>query len=409
MASRPTALESARPKEAIEAVMRRLILDRSEPLAPQISAWMRHQVLGGHLPAGSRIPSIQDLSRLWGVDTATVNRGLRALVAQNLLQRSRSIGTTVRAAGKQSNIGVYLANDQLFGERWASFYPMLYLRLHESLERRGYGCKLWVDTRSIDQHRVGPAEEMRRAIEDKEIMGLVSPIIRKAERTWLKALPIPVVGLTELDANLRPSITSDFFQMFREFFQRFARDGCQTVGALAPFPRLPPGKGYSTGIDFFRAFDTQAHLAGLETRPEWVIAKLAPPDHASYAYQEFGKFWDSLGSRPDAMVVYPSGLVHGAVLAILDRRIRVPKDLRLGFCGHQGIRIACPFSVIWAETNIESVAEALVNRMFAMMEGRASSKRAVLPFHFWEGPSYPAPESDAFKVVNPAGAPLPFV
>lgn len=55
------------------------------------------RIRSGEWPLGSGIPNEEDLARTFGVARATVNRALRALAAQGVLERKRKGGTRVLA------------------------------------------------------------------------------------------------------------------------------------------------------------------------------------------------------------------------------------------------------------------------------------------------------------------------
>lgn len=55
----------------------------------------RRRILAGEWKPGDTIPAEADLARVWGTSRATVNRALRTLAEEGLLDRRRKAGTTV--------------------------------------------------------------------------------------------------------------------------------------------------------------------------------------------------------------------------------------------------------------------------------------------------------------------------
>jgi GntR family transcriptional regulator, transcriptional repressor for pyruvate dehydrogenase complex len=62
------------------------------PAYRQVSDQLRDRILGGDLPAGSRLPNETEMSAMFGVSRSTVREALRVLSSQNLVTTSRGVG-----------------------------------------------------------------------------------------------------------------------------------------------------------------------------------------------------------------------------------------------------------------------------------------------------------------------------
>ncbi len=73
-------------------------------LFQQIKTLVRDQVRAGEWSVGDRIPSEVDLASAYGVARMTINRALRELTEEGVLERVAGIGTFVAASKPQSNL-----------------------------------------------------------------------------------------------------------------------------------------------------------------------------------------------------------------------------------------------------------------------------------------------------------------
>ncbi|MGW6455361.1 GntR family transcriptional regulator [Streptomyces sp. NPDC055078] len=71
--------------------------DQADNRAPyaQIAAHYAELITSGQLPPGSLLPSIKNVSREWGVSTATAEKALRKLRSEGLVRGIHGIGTEV--------------------------------------------------------------------------------------------------------------------------------------------------------------------------------------------------------------------------------------------------------------------------------------------------------------------------
>ena len=359
--------------------------DRSRPLQKQITNFVRDLVRVGGLKAGDRLPSIQELATVWSTTLFTVNRGLQPLMTEGYLERRRRIGTTVRSLPESNTIGIYFADKNLFGAG-NSFYPALFLQLQEAILRSGRSCRLWVDTRPGDEHQQPPLD-LIKAIEHRELIGLLAPSVRLQESSWIRKLHLPVASIQNLDRFPLPMVDNDYAQMFEEFARRLHEKGCRSVGFIAPFESRGD-EGLPSHDLVFSQFHAAIASSELETRPEWLLASRASDNHQLFGYDQMMKLW-ALPNRPDALIVYPDTVVRGVLLAIWKLRLEVPKQLHLCLHRNEDLRIHCPFEVTWAETSTASFANVLFQALQSKMEGFAAPTQVLLPLRLVEGPCFP--------------------
>jgi DNA-binding LacI/PurR family transcriptional regulator len=379
-------------------VYRELSFNRTIPLQRQITDSMRDLIRRGTLEEGTKIPSIQTLAKLWNTTHFTVNRALKPLMEEGLLERKRRIGTTVRHVPKTRTIGIYLAHRHLF-ERGRFFYLVLYVKLEALLGEAGYRTLLWIDTRP-DSERGEAPNDLRRAIDQRDLLGLISPLIRRDEVPWMRRLSIPVVGLSNVE-EYGTNVGSDYDQMLREFCEGLRAQGCRTVGLLVPFSRETNLRGgyHSTWYQFYESFDRAIARVGLTAPSEWVWSHCSHDDHGSYAYHRLMRM-SGEKKIPDGLIVYPDTMVEGVLQAIWKLGLRVPKDVKLGLHCNEDLQVSCPFPAMWAETSVTGIAQALIDQLYARIQGRVAPVRVTLPFRVFQGPSFPLTDEKAAWVPN---------
>ena len=70
-------------------------LDSDRPIYAQIVDRLKHEIVSGFYPPGSRLPSVRDLAAQASVNPNTMQRALAELEARGLLETQRTAGRTV--------------------------------------------------------------------------------------------------------------------------------------------------------------------------------------------------------------------------------------------------------------------------------------------------------------------------
>ncbi|MBT9246642.1 GntR family transcriptional regulator (plasmid) [Gemmobacter fulvus] len=80
----------------------------------EVKADVLMRIMGGEWPPGSLIPNEQDLAVEYGVARATVNRAMRELVDEGIVERKRKAGTRVRQSPvRQARIAIPLVRNEI--------------------------------------------------------------------------------------------------------------------------------------------------------------------------------------------------------------------------------------------------------------------------------------------------------
>ena len=103
----------------------------AELTSTQVERYFRKRILAGEMPAGTKLPTNQILSRQWSSSTAAIQKALAALAADGLIERRQRRGTFVRNSAQQTCIGILIGPDLIYGA--SSFYRILSAALQAKL------------------------------------------------------------------------------------------------------------------------------------------------------------------------------------------------------------------------------------------------------------------------------------
>lgn len=67
------------------------------PLHAEVAEVLRHQIMSGHLPSGTKLPALRELTQQLGVARMTVIQAMNTLQEEGLIEKHSGRGTFVRA------------------------------------------------------------------------------------------------------------------------------------------------------------------------------------------------------------------------------------------------------------------------------------------------------------------------
>lgn len=352
---------------------------RSEPLCRQVENQLRERILNGALPVGHKLPTNHVLAKQIGTSVFTIQTALARLFREGLLVRKTGVGTFV--AGDSSRLvclGIYLNNPVDLPEM--GFYQALCRRIKERLADRGVSVRYWTDERDTLQRTSAP-DSLRRAIERREIQGLIVPASSHIDLEWLERLPIPIAHATSNKDILR-RVVPDSNQMLDASLASLRENGCRTVGLVSSCA--------SKRVDFYGAFLDFIKKHQLKTSNRWVAAASAdqiPSSRREFGYRATLQILDGK-SRPDGLLVWPDEVAQGAVTALLERRVNIPQDLHVALHVNDILAYPCPFAATLMVTPVSVWADKLIDMIDDQILGRGVTP-SFLPTRLRRAPLSP--------------------
>lgn len=355
--------------------MASITFDRSQSLPLQITQQVRKLLATGQLEVGSRLPSTQELARLWDTHVPYVHKGLKPLTQEGWLVRRHGSGTFVHDRPKRlKTIGLYYYAGMLSAPEHR-FMRSVHQCLVGRIEADGLQCSVWNDPRPPEESET-PWKALIAAIAQGEVDAVIVPNSNPAHTRWLSKLPVPVALLGT--GNQDNCVYWDNGQFSRLAVEALAENGCKSAGLISAWPAVlsPDETRESNGVGraVFEIFCSEAKQRGLRTDDFWTITsdRLPRASHMSaerWGYEAFMRLW-ALPERPDGLVVITDAEALGVTMAIMETGIKVPEELRVVFHRNEEVHLFCPLRVTAVVSRAGDAAPALLELVERQFEGK---------------------------------------
>lgn len=342
------------------------------PIHRQLSNFMRELIRTGSLPAGTRLPGQRDLSELWQVNQATVNKSFGTLVREGLLRKNHGSGTFVQSPPRRiGRVGIYAARP--IDNARIDFYYLLFSMLKNLLEQDGIAVCYYPDhRREEEQEKILP--ELAAALNDGRIDALIAININRYNRNWLDRLGIPCC--INSATGKRRVITVNHEVSFQAVIDHALALGCRSLGFIST---------WHTGKSF--QFDTLSETfikllkkSPLEFRKEWLITpdQWIPDEHFhEYAKEATLKLF-SRSRLPDAVFIYPDEIAKVAMQII--PTLQIPPEKMPALILHRNREIAyyVNYPCSWLELSIEEYAREFIDYLQEQLQNGTTSGRSYI-------------------------------
>lgn len=339
------------------------IQEKPVPRYKLIEKRIRHLIDSGEFSTGSRLPGVRELALRFDTNVFTIHQALGPLEREGLIECRRKLGTVVtKGSPRLACVGIYFSSNFIYDDDM-SFYRRLCDCLISRLETMGWGHQLWTETLRPGDNRVPGKliETVQQAVRKGQIQALICPMINSPAFDIFHLLPIPSAFITS--GKVSNKVCYNYDSLARAGLEALKEQGCRSVGLITNMYRHPDD---DTGNDygkFHRSFTEAATGTGLEIRSEWIKC---PPDgvivqaQPRFGYEQFAELW-SQSERPDGLLVYPDNTAKGVVTAVLERRIDVPRELKLALHRNDGVDFLCPLPATWLCSNVTDTADSLIS------------------------------------------------
>jgi len=351
-----------------------LVLQASDSPKTRIRDHVRGLILSGELSAGEKLPSMPVLARLWKTHVPTVHAAFQDLHREGLTIPRQGKGIFVaERKRKLDNVAVYTTVEAL-SDPTMWFRRSVVNEVNTILRARGATTRTWVDPRPHEE-RDQTFRELEDLAHKGEIQGLIMLAIKPEYADWTQTLPIATSCIGSL--SLPTTVRSDQRTMIELAIGRLAEQGCRSVGMILAYHPGYSDAGTSPSRKsppvILQAFIETAGKYGLEIRNSWIRmpekgTSVRNYEQAEFAYREFHALW-AQDEHPDGLIVDPDTGVEGAITAILERRVDIPRELKVVFHRNENHRFICPFPASFVTTSEREYAEALVQQLERQLNG----------------------------------------
>ena len=87
----------------------------------------------------------------------------------------------------------------------------------------------------------------------------------------------------------------------------------------------------------------------------------------------------SLPEKPEGLIVYPDTVARGLVVALREKQVRVPEELKLVLHKNESLGLLCPMPVTFMVSSEREMARALIGQVQKQFRGE-SCEPIYLPF-----------------------------
>ncbi len=347
----------------------------SEVAHKVVSDNLRERILTGKIAPNTELPSTLKLAELWKTSKSTVHIALNNLVKEGLLDRFHGSATYVRKRGlKLQRVGIYYDSPEVWIDEERCYARSLQGCLEEKLKHLGIDVAVFVDRRPKEKQ--GPVlPELLRAVESREIQGLILPLINSYNLRHLLKLPVAssVQIFQKEPFHIQNKVCFAERSFFREILARLKKKGCRSVALISTLQAKPETRDTMPSSQIVENFLKQAKQFRMETRSEWTPVPIDEVlEKARFGYREFHKLWKQ-SNQPDAVIVFPDMAVRGVIAAALE--LGVAQADRVTFCFHKNARvdILCPFPAIWTIADEAKIADSMINMVRRQFAGKTVS------------------------------------
>jgi DNA-binding LacI/PurR family transcriptional regulator len=371
---------------ALDAINPFTILKVKQSAQEQITDYVREEICKGHLKPGVKLPSTQELATRWETNLTTVQRAMGPLVKEGLLVRVPCVGTFVREREeKLTCVGVYCGKPA----HEMPFSNAINSALREELRQAGIELDVWVDPRPLEQHGE-PWAPLVKAAEQRRFQAFIGTELSISLLRWQEKLPVPTVFMGA-PSPIPNSVNHDLRQFVEISLRELARQGCRSVGFIAPLLNDPdalhPRERRTTSLSMLEHFTNVAGDLGLTLKNEWMRVfqhdPLEPRGQEHFGYEQFGyeqflQIW-SQPEKPEGLLVFTDIIARGVILAVREKQVRVPEELKLALSKNETIDLFCPMPATFVVASEREMARALIGQVQKQFNGE-TCERISLPF-----------------------------
>ena len=353
-------------------------------------AW-RARLGRGPWTAGARLPPTDELGREFGVSARPAQQALLSLSREGLVERAPGRGTLVtekavavaREADAARAATVRPRRVALLADVSAPVSPYggrLLQLLQDELARCGVDARV----RFVHPERPGFAAALAEDIRETRFAAAFCafcPPSRDAFRAL--RLPIPLLGW----GRFTYSADASRLDLFETIAERLRKAGAKRPAFItnlrpevAASAFAPDGLEDLPGKDLDGIWAARFRLAlsrfGIRANLSRVAfgfpEDIAVRDPASVGASACAATKRQLAMRPapDALVVHPDVLVPGAVAAILESGLKVPRDLKCIFHCNIGMEPFVPFPCEWIANDVSENARRWAGLLCDVLDDR---------------------------------------
>ena len=338
----------------------------------QIETFLRDKIRTGELRTGERLPSTQELAKLWGVSAISVQKAMTRLSADGLLERIARRGTFVRSHTEKVTIailsGVNLA-DQI-----TAYARAVVRSLQEQMAQRDWN---WLVYDSLNVSTPGPNGDRlyghRRLMSDIRNRRLTGAVAVALGPRWCEGLDgadrLPIIRIGQIISQA--DISNDYYWFGRDTVEWCVGHGIARIACLSASEMSEAVHGICDATVAGRLPMPRVHSLDL-VRPQGI--ETAAHDQMLRLIDS----WEQRHDYPEALIVSDDVAMRGVALALIKRDVDVPKTLRVITLANDGVDIHYGLPVTRYEFSPKDDARLAVELLWKKVRGETMPRLPVM-------------------------------
>ncbi len=318
-------------------------------LHEEVAEYLIGGIRSGILKGGEKLPSLRDLEKQWGINYCSLKLATALMQERGFVFKQHGRGVFVmprRETFRRVIVYTSKVNDRPEDN---SYYSLLRDFVLAKLRERRIDYVISEDARPEEEHDRIPSD-VATLISGGEADAIIGIKIHQCDKKWFYPLPV----CKSIGMNIIPVKCRDIMQKLSEY-------GCRRPALIAPAERKAQG-----GCSLKERFAAEG-LDFPEGRQRLLYPEEELKEHnwGEIGYGAARQLLDRPAElRPDALIVYPDGAVHGVIQAILQLGIDVPGQLRTFFHRNVELGYFCAFPTDYMDVRIETAADILIADLF---------------------------------------------
>jgi DNA-binding LacI/PurR family transcriptional regulator len=340
----------------------KLNIQTPEPVFRQIEKFLSNQILERKDNSPFRLPSTSELASKWGVSCATIDKAMKNLAADGLIERRCKRGTFLKNNNDKAIIGI-LVGHKLTDET-SHFSRALVRGIQAEIAGAHAGrrtCYVYDGLSGLktddDFGKSENYQRLKRDFRKQSFLGFIQILQETDHEVTRRVWDLPVCRFMHPAEERQTDVVLDFYTFTRECVKYVTRKGLKRIAYLRAITShstdldglydavkdfgLPSAQVYHTG-------DRAANGAYIEQRAYEKILQLSSE-------------WQQSNNWPDALLVSDDISARGAALALLQRHIKPPANLLVMAMTNREITHHYGLPVVRYEICISAIASALVD------------------------------------------------
>jgi DNA-binding LacI/PurR family transcriptional regulator len=340
--------------------------------------------LARRLGSGEKLPTVRMLCEKLSASRSTMDRVLRRLEAERIVNCIQGSGIYVSPLSNQRKIGIIFGgniNDPL---RYSQFWGLLHAAVLRLAERNGDEVRTYFGCPASEDSDLEPTHyALSKDIDTGRLSGaLVAGVSDLPQVEWLKSCRFPIVSFGGGSGVSGATVEIDEDESMALGLKSLFDSGCRKIAVV----------GFSAEADetskIGKAYRRACENLGIpfDKNHMWTVRSLPAETHWN-SLEEAGTeiihhHWASQGEKPDGIYFTDDTMAHGGLIALLEAGMKIGKDVQVAALAHKGGSLLRPFwkNITLVEIDPDRIAEKMFSLLGTLLQGmKLQPQKAVVP------------------------------